>query len=338
MLAEMIDWWTSQMRALVPAGWLRSSRQQDALIIVIDRLETDETGSAEVLSGSIILRRGGQEEAIGGLDLNRPTLGPAALRLATGLRLPREAVLCRELVLPLAAAHDLQAMIGFEMDRLTPFAAEELYWSVSGVQRDRARGKLSLQLSFVLRGQVEPLRQALARQRLVPSFIEADGGRIELETESRRANRLMQMGLSALCVLLALSCLVSPFVRQQIALDAVAQSIAAHAPAAEKALALRRQLATAASGRAAIAQARRAGDALQVLAILTSALPDGTWLDDLTLKSGDLMMDGRSNDAARLIGLLSAVSGLSDPSFTAPVTRTADGTADQFSLHALVSE
>jgi general secretion pathway protein L len=56
------------------------------------------------------------------------------------------------------------------------------------------------------------------------------------------------------------------------------------------------------------------------------------------LKSGDLTMDGQSDNAARLIGLLSAVPGLRDPNFTAPVTRTADGRADQFSLHAAVAE
>ncbi|HYP62712.1 MAG TPA: PilN domain-containing protein, partial [Acidocella sp.] len=76
----------------------------------------------------------------------------------------------------------------------------------------------------------------------------------------------------------------------------------------------------------------------QVLAILTDALPDDTWLSDLTLKNGDLTFDGQSANAAQLIGLLSAVPGLRDPSFTAPVTRTADGKADLFSLHATVSE
>jgi general secretion pathway protein L len=331
MLGEIADWWVGQMRTLIPAGWFPASRQPDALIVVIDRLEDGER-----LNGYAVLRRNGEESAIGSLDQDRPAL--AEPRLATGLRLPRDAVLTRELVLPLAAARDLAAVIGFEMDRFTPFAAEELYWGVSGLKRDRTRGKLSLQLSFVLRAQVEALRQALARIRLAPSFIEAEHGRIDLETAPKRADRWLQTGLSALCGVLALACLASPFLRQQMALDAVAQTIAERAPAASKALALRQQLAVAASGRAAIAQARRAGDALQVLATLTDALPDGTWLSDLTLKSGDLTFDGQSTDAARLIGLLSAVPGLRDPSFTAPVTRTADGTADQFSLHASVSE
>ena len=91
-------------------------------------------------------------------------------------------------------------------------------------------------------------------------------------------------------------------------------------------------------GRAAIAAARRQGDALQILAALTQALPDDTWLADLSLKPGNLTMDGQSADAAKLIALLAAVPGLQDPSFTAPVTRTNDGKADLFSLRVGVAK
>ena len=49
------------------------------------------------------------------------------------------------------------------------------------------------------------------------------------------------------------------------------------------------------------------GEYLHDLASLTDALPDGTWLSDLSLKSGELMIDGQSSNSARLITLLSAI-------------------------------
>jgi general secretion pathway protein L len=101
---------------------------------------------------------------------------------------------------------------------------------------------------------------------------------------------------------------------------------------------MRRQIAIANASRAVIAEARRSGDALLVLAELTDALPDGTWLNDLSLRTGDLTIDGQSDNAASLISLLAAVPGLHGPSFTAPVTRSADNRTDQFSLHATVGE
>lgn len=336
MLAEFSSWWLGQMRSLIPGKWSGTGRQPDALIVVIDDLGIG-AGRHGAAAGSIRLRRGGLESVLQPLNLDRPTAAPE-LHLPIGLRLPEGAVLDREAVLPLAAARDLQSVIGFEIDRLTPFAADEVYWGIGGITPDRARGNLSVRLYVVLRAPVDSLRQALARSRIIPSFIEAPGGRIELATAHPRAKRLARNALMALCAVLALACLATPFIRQQIALDAASRIIAERRAAAQTAMALRQQLATAASGRNAIAQARSAGDALQVLAALTAALPDGTWLSDLTLNAGDLRFDGESNDAARLIGLLSNVPALQDPSFTAPVTRTADGKADEFSMHATVGQ
>jgi len=326
------DWWLRQLRALVPPGWMPAPKSRDALIIAIDRL--DDTQAP--LAGELLLRRAGRELPISPL-LQPCELAATDRHLATFLRLPPDAVLSRDLVLPLAAGDHLRTVIGFDMERLTPFTADELYWSVSGLQRDRARGKLSLKLTFVLRAQVEALRPALARLRLAPTCIETAHGRIELTAKPGRADGLRQHALSALCGVLALLCVALPFLRQKLALDAVAQTIAAETPAAEQAMALRRQIAIADSGRAIVASARHDGDALQVLAMLTAALPDGTWLSDLALNAGDLTIDGQSSNAAKLIGLLSAVPGLRNPSFTAPVTRTADGSADLFSLHATVA-
>ena len=337
MLGELAAWWVSQMRDLLPLSLRQPSMAPDARIVVIDQLPDLTADPGGTLSGSVRLRRSGQEVTLGALDLNHPW-SAAEPRLPTGLRLPPAAMLSREVVLPLAAARDLQAAMRFEIDRLTPLDAQELFWGIGGLHQDRAHGRLSLTLFFVLRAQVESVRQALRRTGLTPSFIESTAGRIELDAESKSAARWARHSLSALCGLLLLACLVSPFLRQQLALDAAARRIAAATPAAQTALALRQRLAIAASGQAAIAQARRAGDALKVLASLTDALPDGSWLNDLQLKAGDLTFDGRSANAAALIGRLSAVPGLQDPSFTAPVTRTADGSADVFSMHASVQE
>jgi hypothetical protein len=56
------------------------------------------------------------------------------------------------------------------------------------------------------------------------------------------------------------------------------------------------------------------------------------------MAGGDLSIDGQSDNAPQLIALLAAVPELHGPSFTAPVTRSADQTTDQFSLHATVGQ
>ncbi|HYP63995.1 MAG TPA: hypothetical protein VEQ16_08910, partial [Acidocella sp.] len=241
MLAEFALWWLTQMRALARPLLPAAPARPDALIVAIDG-----PAVGDEVSGILLLRRDGKEIGLHRLEPGRPRPAAAPPSLATGLRLPQGAVLSRELVLPLAAARDLRTVINFELDRLTPFSADELYWGVSGITQDRARARLSLTLSIALRAQVEALRAALARCNLVPSFIEAGAGHIELAGGVKRPDWHWRTGVAILCSVLALACIVTPFLRQQMALDAADAAVADATPAARTAEALRQQLATAA--------------------------------------------------------------------------------------------
>lgn len=330
MLAQVFAWWWRQITSLVPER-LRRGGPPDAVIIAID-----DAGQDFGRAGSILVRRAGQERFAAPLRL---TGGPApnpAPGLATGLRLPAGMVLCRDVNLPLAAERDLASVLGFEMDRLTPFQPEDIFWSVAGLRRDPVRG-LAMTLLITLRAPVEHLLESLAARDLKPAFIEAPEGRIQLSRRAGPAGRRLLLGLFGLAALAALACLVIPPIRQQVALDAAQSQIAALQPAAREALALRRQLNIAASGQSAIAAAQRSGDALQMIAALTAALPDGTYLTDLTLKFGNLTFDGASTNAARLIAILAGVPGFNDPRFVAPVTRAINGEADLFSIRVTLA-
>jgi general secretion pathway protein L len=245
-------------------------------------------------------------------------------------------VLCRDIILPLAAERDIASVVGFEMDRFTPFQPEEIFWSIGGVRRDPVRG-LAMTLLITLRAPLEGLLHGLAARNLKPAFVEAPAGRIPLLQRSDLAGRKLQSGLLGLVGLLALTCLAIPPIRQQLALDAAQSQIMALQPAAREAQRLRRQLNIAASGQSAIAAAQSAGDSLQIIAALTAALPDGTYLTDLTLKSGDLTFDGASNNASRLIAVLAGVPGFENPRFVAPVTRAINSQADLFSIGVRVA-
>jgi general secretion pathway protein L len=288
------------------------------------------------LSGNILIRRGGREGFLrplsAAMDKGTEEMG----RLPVALRLPTGAMLERSVVLPLAAERDLSSAIGFEMDRLTPFTAEEVVWGISDLRRDRKHARLGLTLSVLPRTH---LRDALARLdpfHLKPDRIESGGGWIDLVGTRRNADKRIQGALFAVSAVLALAALLMPVARQQIAFMRVADRRAALAPLANEALHLRTRLTIAASGQSEIATAQRGGDVLRSLAALTNVLPDGTWLGDLSLHAGELTIDGQSSNAAKLITLLSGSPDFSNPSFTAPVTRSLSGAADVFSIHASV--
>jgi general secretion pathway protein L len=261
--------------------------------------------------------------------------GTPAPRLPTALRLPDGMVLAREVVLPLAAERDVASVMGFEMDRLTPFAPEQVYWGVNHLRRDPARG-LRLTLQLALRDSLDPLLDALARVQLKPAFLEAGFGRIALAGSGPVPGRRASAIWWGICLALFILCLAIPVIRQQNDIAETQARIAALAPAEQEALAARQTLAIATSGQAAVKAAQSSGDALNMVAALTNALPDGTYLSDLTLKDGDLTIDGQSSNAAKLIDVLSGTQHFHNPRFVAPVTRAISGSADLFSIRATV--
>ena len=330
MLNEIWVWWVRQIKSLIPAAW-RGTGGEDAVIVRIDRL--DEV--PERSEGAILLRRRGSETFAAPLRFSGADFAGAA-NLATALRLPPGTVLRREVRLPAAAERDLVRVLGFEMDRLTPFTPDEIFWGVGGVRRE-APGAIKLNLLITLRAPLENLLAALARGKLRPGYVEDAGGRIALSPGLAPRKKGFYAALYGLCAVLAVACLAVPVIRQQAALDAAQARIDALTPAAHEAMRLRQRLAIAASGQEAVAAAQASGDALQILAALTAALPDDTYITDFTLKSGELTFDGESANAARLIALLAAVPKFQNPGFAAPVTRAINGSADLFSIHLTVS-
>lgn len=344
MLREFLAWWMQQLASLLPARWREADgRGTDALVVGADA----GGGEAELST-----RRNGRLASLGRFALDAPGLARAeavlsrrGLRAAgqaqtTVLRLPAAMLLERDVSLPLAAERDPEQVLQFEMDRLTPFEAGEVFWTWAVRARDRARARLHLRVSLVPQASVRPLLEALESIGVVPRTLEfatASGTRRIGMAHGRagggRRNRLL--ALVAGCGLLAAAAAVTPFVQQSLAARAVDRRIAMLGPDVGAAEALRARITREAAGKdVLVAEQGRVGDALAALAAVTDILPDDTYLTDFTLRSRRMVMNGRSASAARLIGLLSSDPLLRAPSFLAPVTRSETGRADLFSIRA----
>src|SRR5579875_760345 len=128
MLRELTVWWVQQMASLLPQGLRGGGRMRDALVV------RAESGALQAS-----LRRKGVERTLGALQPGNPALRRIKGRSATPvlLALPPSAMLQQTATLPLAAEIDLAAVLRNEMDRLTPFSAEEVYWAWRTERRDR---------------------------------------------------------------------------------------------------------------------------------------------------------------------------------------------------------
>jgi general secretion pathway protein L len=343
MIQQFLTWYGQQMADMLPRG-LRPGRNGPADALVLD---------AELPEMIVFLERRRNLERVlsrwafaEGSEAVRAALARAPRRLgAVVLRVPARHLLERETVLPLAAERDAGHVLRFEMDRLTPFSAEEVFWSTALLRRDVAAGTFLVRLSIVPRASILPLLATLAPLGLSPTLLEAklsDGAIRNMPLDDGAEERGVDDGrrvswLAYACAALALIALVLPFARQSIKLQAVDERIEALRPAVSLAEAMRRRLAADPSGLNVFAADRaRSGDPLGTLATLTDILPDDTYLTGLSLRERHLAFEGRSQDSPRLIGLLAADPTIHNAAFSSPVTKAEDG-SDMFSIRAEIT-
>ena len=329
MLSEILAWLRQQMADILPRSLRAGVDYRDALVVRM-------TGSQLVAS----LRRKGVETLLGPLVPGLPNR--LRNRGAVVVALPPAALLQQSATMPLAAERDLQAVLGHEMDRLTPFAAADLYWSWRVESRDRTAGRLVLRLLLVPKLTVAASLEALQEFGLRPMAIEVPDGRtiahlpLQHDGASSR-NQRSAVAAGWACAALAVALLAVPLVRQERAIGATEARIEALRPQVAQVDALRRRVADNDSGANLFAaELARIGSPLRAIAALTAAMPDDTYLTSFTMRERKLSVSGRSAAAAQLIGTLSANPDLRDPAFDAPVTRVGDR-SDLFSIRATLA-
>jgi general secretion pathway protein L len=335
MLAEFATWWARQMLDLLPPSWRGGgSFPRSALVI-------DCGAGVAPVTATCWRRIRRRETPLGAFSLAADTPLPNPGTRVVVLRLAMAPLEC-EVTLPLGAEPALQRVLANEMDRLTPFAAPDVFWTAVVDGREPAQGRLRAILSLLPRSALEPLLSALGRRGVAPDVLESvrpDGTtrHIPLRPPSRR-KRLIPLLAGCATALLLAGAVAAPFLAQEQEAAALRRQAAELQPRVDRVQALRRRLVTRPVDAAAfLAEKRRVGDVMQVLATLTDLLPDDTFVATLTLRQRKLTISGQSAAAAGLIALLSSGPRIRDPAFAAPVVRDAASRTDTFSLNADVT-
>ena len=348
MVLEFLAWWGEQLVSLVP-GSVRRQISGASKRLVLEYRDANGRDAGVTMAGVVDVRleEGTSSGEFGRFPLDgRGLEGLHALLERTGplvetvLQLPPGMILEKTLSLPLAAQRDLGHVVEYELDHETPFAADEVYWAVSVLARDRSRGQLAARLGLVLKRDVDPILRRLQDSGITLTAIigASDGLRFRLKTRtgagalfagSRHTAALPRLVLAATA--LVILAVTGPFLRQSVGFAITDSRIAALQSNADTAQALRHQIGDAAAGDKSDPQAVL-GNPLVALAAVTDAMPDDTYLTDLTDHHRELILTGESAAAAALIKRLSDSAVLKDPVFAAPVTRDETSGADSFSI------
>jgi general secretion pathway protein L len=346
MLDEIALWWVQQMRSLLPQQLVSRSRWSSALILVPSG--ADDRGEAGRLR--LIRRQRWRETTLG--SFTPDDAGLTAVRRVGGirgpgrkivLRLPSARLLEHRLILPLAAEPEIAQVLRYEIDRVTPFAVEEVFWNWAIEGRDRARARLLVRLSLIPRAEVAGLVEILAQAGLTLGAIESASAEGDLrhlpvaavlDSRQRIARSLLRVA-GATCVVLAILVIALPFIQQQSRIIKTARRIAELQPRVFEAEALRQRIGDQTAGAGVMAaEEARVGNVLGAVAAITDILPDNTFLTALGLSQRIISLTGQSGDAAGLIAALSGNPIIRNPSFSAPVTAAPNGMGSLFAIRA----
>jgi general secretion pathway protein L len=342
MIRDFYEWWIGQLSECIPQRWRQAaSSRQDALVI----RPVGPLGS-NLRAVFVSVWSKGRETQSDQIALTPHDLAslPRPAHLPVVLELADDDVLNKVVILPLATERDLAQVLGFEMDRETPFSLEELFWGYRIAERNRQRGQLTVHLRLITRSSIAPLINALAEAGISPKCAKIAGGPDDgmslplQDTDQRKrpsATHILRWAAVSVFAVLAVAAAAAPFFRQAHDLAELDRKIAAGRAAAAEAEQLRNDISRLTGAGNLIKREREAaGDPLVTLAALTGMLPDDTYLTELQQQQNTVVFGGRSAAASRLISAVAADSQLRNPAFVAPVTRMEAGRTEVFSIRA----
>jgi general secretion pathway protein L len=346
-VGHFFAWWLSELRELLPPGWRAHLLQaQRALVMRVSAIEL--VLAVRELDARHELARFPLEEdpRLHQQKLRAILVERELLEVPRELLLDEEEVLRREVVLPLAAEGGLRQALAYEMDRQTPFRADEVYFSSRTLRRDRDAGQLRVELMLTPRERLDRQLELLTARGVAPSVVdvatEEGPAGVNLLPRVMRyqvANWRVRFNwaLGGIFLLLLAGVMTqSLWLRQH----QIAETEAAIESVREEAMRVQqiRQQIDDAQEAAGFMGSRRAESlpTVKVIAEVTRVLPDDTYLDRLMVGEGTVQMQGQSSNAQRLIEMVNQSGYFGEAAFRGPTRLDSRTQREVFDLAATI--
>lgn len=343
-LQGFLSWWGAGLAAWLPARLQKAlAARGERLLLQVQgddlRLRRESDTSVQDLA-SLPLPMPHAE----GRDPLDGVLRDAAAELPRWLLLPAAQGLRRTLTLPAAARERLREVLGFEIERQTPFAAADVCYD-GRILQVREDGQLLVELVVVPRRQFDAQTTrlgGLAGWLAGADLADAEGRTLGVNLlppaqRRRRANpwRLWNVVLGAVGVLALVLALAQVVDNRRAAADALQVAVDKRSVEARGVSQQRQRLLDAVEGGAYLQRQRNdRPPAVEVMDALAQRLPDGTYLEKLTIDGDQLSLIGLSNEAAALVGKLEGAPQWQAPALSGALQADPRTRMDRFTLVA----
>jgi len=344
LVTTFLSWWIGELRAIYAPFNRLMSQSRPALTL-------------SALNGQWILKihKGGRAKELCRVDFGsdvktgrsavRPIIKSPKLRKGDlKILLGEQRTLRKILDMPSIAEPDLRRALSFEIERQTPFQADEVYFDYRIVNRDPETKQLTVELTTVPRATVDAILKEVRDWGLEPSSVDiaADSGKnargiginlIGRPETSYLGRPYLTVASAAVFALLFLAVLVIP-IRQLASLDkSLAARVSDEKELADQTLAMRNNLIqTTDSSNFLDLRKQEIPQALQVLNELTKLVPDDTWLLTFQQHGKEVKISGYSAASAQLIAAIDAVPLFKSPAFSSPIVRDERQNLERFEI------
>lgn len=347
-ISRFFRWWSGELAGCVPERVRAFFRRRSAALAL-----TLSDGGV-----TLTLHRGGRSHNVGRIGFD-PALEPrrALTQLLRGIslrdldvivNLPADRVPRRRVTLPLAAQENLREVLGFEIDRHTPFKAGEVAFDYRVTGVDSQNNRLAVDLAVVPRELLEEASGVASSFGLSPDRIgiaDEDSQRDRpFNFLARRnpagypATRQWLLIALTLVAVLALVAVYLPLYAKERTLAARQAQLEESRAAALEAEELKTQLAARLEhGRFLIDRRLSTPAATGLLAEVSGRLPNDTWLVQMQWHGKELALSGFSPAAATLIEGLEESPLMSEVRFESPVTKDPRVERERFKITAKVN-
>jgi len=302
-------WWTGELMAMLPPEWR-------------ERLTRRLRVTAELRGGQMIYRN----EETGAQLMTKPR-GPIKFLL------PAERVLLREVELPLLPMSDLKRMIALDIDRLSPFQADQVYFDADVIARDQENGRQQVAVGILPRAAADQALADAQAHDLVPAALgikprepdeaygfdflaamrDAQGG----DAAQRRS--LYWWGAAA--ALFAINLFILTW-RDSSSLDQLRQTVETQQTSVNIAMRTRARVDHESAQRAALLEAKRRNAPLPVLDAVTAAMPMDAWVRRFEWNGRSVHVTGQRKTSQDILARLEASPELRNAKSLSPDNHT----------------
>lgn len=330
--SHFLSWWQQQLKECVPVGLrnkLAQARRPALWSPSDDRvwLAAGALNESKPFLSSALAQRGGSAAVVIG-EVN-------------GFR--------RELEMPLAVQDRLQQVLGYELDRLTPLKATELYYDFRVKQKNLSAGTCTVELAAAPRMRVDPMlaeakRRNITVTRMVlsPSDVDTPLDLLKIahaaDDESSKPRSWITPALFGLCAALVIMLVALPLWQMRQHIMALSPIESAAKTDAQIASVVQQQLEKQISEYNLPLARKYSGPlVVQLLDDLSKRLPDDTWAQSVeirtipTQKTKEVVLQGETGSGGKILQIVQESPLIKDPTFKATMTRVAPN-AERFHI------